>query len=114
MVHGNGGVPICFVHQLFITVITIRHAASAHSFNHFDPDTSAIWYPLFPLPLGPYELVQFLRFVDSLTMTLRITYHNAFHQGAQTSFLELIMKIPEALWLRSLNNKLDLHVFVFC
>ena len=29
----------------------------------------------------------------------RITYHNAFHQGAQTSFMEMIIKVPEALGL---------------
>ena len=29
---------------------------------------------------------------------IRITYHNAFHKGAQTSFLDMLTKIPAATW----------------
>ena len=31
------------------------------------------------------------------SQSVRITYHNAFHQGAQTSFMEMILKVPEAV-----------------
>ena len=41
-------------------------------------------------------LVGLLRRVEWRSGLLRITYHNGFHQGAQTSFLEMVLKIPEA------------------
>ncbi|CAK9033430.1 Uncharacterized protein SCF082_LOCUS20479 [Durusdinium trenchii] len=39
----------------------------------------------------PDSVLQFLNFASNW-----ITYHNAFHQGAQTSFMEMILKVERA------------------
>ena len=33
--------------------------------------------------------------------TFRITYHNQFHRGSKTSWLEMLLKVPDVPWLQA-------------